>query len=211
MRLKSLLPALAVLLAAAPAQAQAPAQENQAVLAPGDAIKITVWRKEELSGEFPLGPDGTILHPLYRGINAAGVPMAVIEERLMEYLRRMESNPQFVVQPLFRVAVVGNVRTPALYSLPPGTTAAQAIAMAGGPSDRGRLERVRMMRDGTTQVLDLTRAGPAAGGMVMRSGDQLLVPARTNIYRDYIAPASGLMAVAVSLYGIILQQRDNNP
>lgn len=211
MRPKSLFAALAVLLAAAPARAQAPAPDNGAVLAPGDAIKITVWRKDELSGEFPLGPDGTILHPLYRGINAAGVPMPVIEERLMEYLRRLDANPQFVVQPLFRVAVVGNVRTPALYSLPPGTTASQAIAMAGGPSDRGRLERVRLLREGRTQVLDLTRAGPAAGGMVMRSGDQLLVPARVNVFRDYIAPASGLMAVAVSLYGILLQQRDDTP
>lgn len=207
MRLKSLLAVLAVLLsAAAPARAQTPAPENGAVLAPGDAIRITVWRKEELSGEFALGPDGTILHPLYRGINAAGVPMAVIEERLMEYLRRLDANPQFVVEPLFRVAVVGNVRTPALYSLPPGTTAAQAVAMAGGPTDRGRLERVTLLREGTRQTLDLTRAGPGAGGTLMRSGDQLLVPQRVNVFRDYIAPASGLMATAVALLGLILQQ-----
>lgn len=209
MRLKSLSALVAVLMAAAaPAGAQAPASADVAVLAPGDAIRITVWRKEELSGEFTLGPDGTIQHPLYRGINAAGVPVPVIEERLMEYLRRLDANPQFVVQPLFRVAVVGNVRTPALYSLPPGTTASQAIAMAGGPSDRGRLERVRLMRDGTEQVLNLTRAGVGAGGTPMRSGDQLLVPARVNVFRDYIAPASGLMAVAVSLFGIILQQQN---
>ena len=209
MRLKPLLAPLALLLAAVPAPAQAPAPD-EAVLAPGDAIKITVWRKEELSGEFMLGPDGAILHPLYRGINAAGVPTRVVEERLMEYLRRLDANPQFVVEPLFRVAVVGNVRTPALYSLPPGTTVAQAIAIAGGPSDRGRLERVHLLRDGRRFDLDATRAGPDAGGMVVRSGDQVMVPARVNVFRDYIAPASGLMATAVSLIGIILAQQARN-
>lgn len=207
MRLKLLLAPLALLLSAAPARAQG---ADEAVLSPGDAIKITVWRKDELSGEFPLGPDGTIQHPLYRGINAAGVPTRVVEERLMEYLRRLDANPQFVVQPLFRVAVVGNVRTPALYSLPPGTTVAQAIAMAGGPSDRGRLERVRLLRNGQRFDLDVTRAGPDAGGMLVRSGDQVLVPARVNVFRDYIAPASGLMATAVSLIGIILAQQARN-
>ncbi len=211
MRLKSLLVPLAVLLAAAPAPAQAPAPDSGAVLAPGDAIKITVWRKEELSGEFLLGPDGSILHPLYRGINAAGVTVPVIEARLMEYLRRLDTNPQFVVQPLFRVAVVGSVRTPGLYSLPPGTTVSQAIALAGGPTERGRLERVRLLRDGRGGPLNATLAGPNAGGMVVRSGDQILVPARVNLFRDYIAPASGLLATAVSLYGIILQQRNNDP
>lgn len=205
MRFNNLLALVAVLMTAVPAFSQG-APDPGAVLAPGDAVKITVWRREEMSGEFPLAPDGTILHPLYRNVRAAGVPLASVEAQILENLRRLDANPQFVVQPLFRVAVVGNVRTPDLYSLPPGTTAAQAIAMAGGPTDRGRLDRVRLLRNGTVQTLDLTRAGVTPGGVEVRSGDQILVPQRVSVYRDYIAPASGLLAAGVALVGLILQQ-----
>lgn len=211
MRMCSLLASLAAILACVPAaRAQAAPADSAPMLAPGDVVRITVWRKEELSGEFPVGPDGTVVHPLYRDVQVAGVPAAVVEERMLEYLRRLETNPRFVVQPLFRVAVGGEVRKPDLYSLAPVTTLAQAVALAGGPTERGRLDRVRLVRGGTEQVLDLTRPDVGSGRITIRSGDQIVVPRRVSVFRDYIAPASGLAATAVSLFGIILaQSRDN--
>ena len=32
------------------------------VLSPGDSVRIVVWRKPEMSGDFIVGPDGTITH-----------------------------------------------------------------------------------------------------------------------------------------------------
>lgn len=207
MRLIKIAACMAAVLACAPAaRAQSSSADSTSMLAPGDMVRITVWRKDELSGEFAVGPDGSILHPLYRDIRVAGVPPAQVEARLMEYLLRLETNPRFVVEPLFRVAVGGEVRKPDLYSLAPPTTLAQAVAVAGGPSERGRLDRVRLLRAGAEQVLDLTRADAGGGNITVRSGDQILVPRRMSVFRDYIAPASGLAATAVSLIALILQQ-----
>jgi polysaccharide export outer membrane protein len=205
MRLRFLLTAAVALFVCAgyaPAQTAA-ADSTTPALAPGDLLRITVWRKPELSGEFAVGPDGNILHPLYRDVQAVGVPMTTVEARVMEYLRRLDQNPQFVVEPLFRVAVGGEVRKPDLYSLAPSTTLAQAVAMAGGPAERGRLDHVTLLRGGRHRLLDLTRPEAGAGSLTVRSGDQIVVARRVSLFRDYIAPSSGLVATLVSIIGIL--------
>src|SRR5207248_872586 len=128
------------------------------VLAPGDLIRIEVWRNKELSGDFPIAADGSITHPLYRELKVAGVPLPTVEQQVRTFLARYETNPSFVLIPLMRVIVAGEVRQPNIYTVPPGTTVAQVIAMAGGPSDRGRLDRVRLQRGNGSTLLDLTRS-----------------------------------------------------
>src|SRR6266853_2012781 len=81
------------------------AQSNQdgLTLSVGDSLRISVWRSPELSGDFVIGPDGTITHPLYRTVKVAGLPMSTIEANLGRFLSTYQSNPQFVIEPLVRV------------------------------------------------------------------------------------------------------------
>src|SRR3954466_14010788 len=44
--------------------AQEPAREEQAVLTPGDSVRIQVWRSPDSSGDFVVGPDGLRSYPL---------------------------------------------------------------------------------------------------------------------------------------------------
>jgi protein involved in polysaccharide export with SLBB domain len=197
----ALLPLLAAL--AAPAAAQAGANPA-AVLSPGDAVRIVVWRSTELSGDFDIAADSSIAHPMYRDVKAAGVPFPVVEQRIRETLSRYATNPQFVAQPLFRVSVGGEVRVPGLQTLQPEVTISQAIARAGGVTDRGRLDRVHLTRDGRERIIDLTVAGP--GEQRVRSGDQIFIEQRRSVFRDYIAPAGGLVAAAAALLNIIIRR-----
>ncbi|MGH7648806.1 MAG: polysaccharide biosynthesis/export family protein, partial [Gemmatimonadaceae bacterium] len=57
--------------AALPAMAQeAPPSiaDTNTVLHPGDEVRITVWRNPELSGDFPIGINGALVHPLYQAV-----------------------------------------------------------------------------------------------------------------------------------------------
>src|SRR3954447_12607951 len=89
-----------------------PAQPEQTVLTPGDSVRIEVWRKPEFSGDFVVAPDGTITHPLFRSVRVAGLPFATAEANLRTFLGQYEENPQFVMEPLIRVAVSGEVPRP---------------------------------------------------------------------------------------------------
>jgi len=184
-----------------PLQAQQPVE---AVLQPGDAVRITVWRNPELSGEFPLAADGSILHPLYRELRVIGLPYSRVEAEVRALLARYDAeNPQFVIEPLLQVSVGGEVRQPNLYRLPPETTIAQAVALAGGATDRGRLDRVRLFRGGEEIRIDLTRPEAGLAQEPIRSGDQLYVDRKVSIWREYIAPGGSITAAIVTLIGVL--------
>jgi polysaccharide export outer membrane protein len=184
-----------------------PVDSATASLSPGDMIRIVVWRKPEFSGDFVVSADGTIIHPLYREVAVAGLPLGLVEERLRIFLSRYETNPAFVISPLLRVFVGGEVRQPSIYSLPPGTTIAQAVALAGGPTERGRLDEVLIVRRQDRQVVDLTRPDSRVVSMETRSGDQVFVGRRLSFFNDVLAPASSVFGAVATVVSIIIQLR----
>ena len=70
-------------------------------LAPGDALRITVWRKPELSGEFQILADSAIAGPFYRPLKVAGIPITDVERRVHSYLEQYESSPRVLVERRF--------------------------------------------------------------------------------------------------------------
>jgi polysaccharide export outer membrane protein len=201
-RLKHLLTA-ALLLGAAAAQAQS-AGGAQA-LNPGDQVRILVWRNPELSGDFTVAANGTLNHPLYREVQVTGIPLTSVEDRLRTFISRYTTNPQFVLLPLVKIIVGGEVRSPNVFSVPPETTVAQALIQAGGPSERGKLNSVRLVRDGQTINLDMGRPDSQAASLQVRSGDQIIVPRSVNVLRDFVGPTASMVGAIAAIVGIFLR------
>ena len=118
------------------AAAQAPVRIDETVIRAGDLVRVTVWRKPELSGDFLIAADSSLKHPLYREVKVAGLSVAAARERLVAFLKNLENSPQVAIEPLFRVSIFGEVRSPSLYTLSPETNIAQAVAIAGGEIGR---------------------------------------------------------------------------
>lgn len=203
-RFSKLLITLLTLLAGAPAYAQSAADPLLA-LSPGDQIRIVVWRKPELSGDFPISANGTIAHPLYREVAVTGVPLSTVEDRLRAFLSKYETNPQFVIQPLVKVIVGGEVRNPNIYSVPPETTIAQAIALAGGPTERGMLNRVHVIREKQDILMDVSRPDSDVNSLVIRSGDQILIDRRRRSALEIVGPVTSTIAAAAAIASIFLR------
>jgi len=179
------------------------AQADSVFLRPGDVIRLAVFRQPEFTGEFPVGPDGTIQHPLLADVNVVGVPRAVIHERLRTALSRYMRDPDFVFNFLYRVAVGGEVRLPNLLNLSPETTIAQAVAAAGGLSEFGRMDRVHLYRDGHDIALNLQSPTPEVAAMRIHSGDQIAVGRRGNVLRDYLGPFASVVGAVAALAAVI--------
>lgn len=191
-----------------PSAARVPDARSAVILVPGDGIRVAVWRQAELSGEFTIAADSTLRHPLYRAVKVAGVPMDVVEQRMRTYLRQLESNPQFVLEPLLHVTVSGEVGSPSIYALPPEVTVAQAVVRAGGATEAARTEHVRLRRGGQEYVVDLTYPDLETAQTPIRSGDQIIVPRRTNFFRERVLPVIGAVASTASfLYLVIRTER----
>jgi polysaccharide export outer membrane protein len=196
---KSLL-LIAGLLATATARAQTGATIEG--LNPGDQVRIVVWRNTELSGDFTVAANGTLMHPLYREVQVTGIPIATVEDRLRTFLARFTTNPQFVISPLVKVVVSGEVRAPNVLSVPPETTVAQAIVLAGGPTAAAKLGHVRLLRDRQEIIVDLRRADSQAASLQIRSGDQIMIPTTKNILRDFIGPVTSTVGAVAAITSI---------
>ena len=201
---------VASLALARPILAQEPAREEQAVLTPGDSVRIQVWRRPDFSGDFVVGPDGSVSHPLFRSVRVAGVPFATAEANLRRFLSGFEENPQFVMEPLVRVAVSGEVTRPMVFATRPETSIGEVLARAGGATQNGARNRVRVIRftqSGKQQVfrLDLENSESTDFSIPIRSGDMIVVDRRKSFTKDILPPVLGIIGSIASV-GLLIDR-----
>jgi len=218
MRIKAIVALLLLSpLYAVPGRAQdAPATSaEQAVLSPGDSVRIVVWRKPEFSGDYVVAPDGTITHPLFRAVRVAGVPFGTAEANVRRFLSRFEENPEFVMEPLIRVAVSGQVGRPQVFAIRPETSVGEAVARAGGVTEKGAANSVRVLRldsSGRQQqiLVDLTDPSRGSSTVPVRSGDQIVVPVRKSFVKDLLLPTLGVIGSIASVGLLVDRIRRND-
>jgi polysaccharide biosynthesis/export protein len=193
----------AVLLAQTP---PAPSPADPVTLISGDSVRITVWRRPEFSGDFIVSPDGFISHPLYRSVRVGGIPFTTAEASLRNFLARFEQDPQFVMEPLVRVSVSGEVGRPAVFVVRPETTVGEAVAQAGGPNQFAQRERVRVLRrqpNGGQREFYVSLMDGRSGTSRVHSGDQIMVDRRRSFFREIFLPGLSVIGSVASIYLLI--------
>lgn len=175
-------------------------------------MRIMVWRHPEFSGDFVVAPDGGVTHPLYRSVKVAGIPLDAAEANIRTYLLTYESDStlKFVMEPLLRVSVSGQVPRPLVFGAQPGTSIAQAITRSGGTEDAGDRRHVRVIRterSGAQRVFKVDLEDPAnrLAQVPVRSGDQIIVDRKKSFLRDYVMPALGIVGSIASL-GLLIDR-----
>src|SRR4051812_15797437 len=178
---------------APPAPASAPRDSvprSVGVLRSGDVLDVVVYREKELSNKYLIDSRGFVQIPGVGVVQAAGLDPSQVKDRLIDSLRaRGFERPEISVQPLIRVSVLGQVRTPGLYPVDPGTSLIQLLTIAGGPADNADLRKTRVVRDGRSYTVDLESAlgGSSAGRVVLYSNDYVVVPRRSGWTRENVS------------------------
>jgi protein involved in polysaccharide export with SLBB domain len=186
----------------AAAQSERAGSDGVAVVA-GDVLRVTVWGRPEMSGEIPIGPNGFLLHPVYREVQAIGVSGAELENRVRDALRQWEQNPRFILEPLMRVGVVGAVRTAGYQHVPVGTTVEQAVIAAGGLTQQAEAARVHLKRGERITVVELNSE---AAEVPVHSGDVITgLGSSTRGTLASLGPIASLLSTTVSI--ILLVRR----
>ena len=179
--------------AAAPATipAQAPNVDTTTstlAIRPGDVVRIQVWGHEELSGEFPVDENYNLLLPLVGSINVRNVTVSQLRERLNTELSQLFQRPFFTLTPMFRVAVLGEVYKPGLYSVDPTLTVFDLLALAGGPTRQANEKKLQLIRGGEAVHISLEPEAMARSTLRelgVRSGDQLVMGRATFTREDF--------------------------
>ena len=91
------------------------------VLGPGDSLQIEIIDIPELSGNYSIGPDGTLYLPRLRAVYASGLTIEELRSFLTQQFSNFVKRPRLYVRPIgyrpIRVFVGGEVKRPGYYQL----------------------------------------------------------------------------------------------
>ncbi len=172
-----------------PRATDGPVDERNYVIGPEDVLHIRVWKEEALTMTVPVRSDGMISLPLINDVQASGLTLLQLRERLTERFKTFIEDPTVTVVLMeansFKVFVTGQVRNPGVYRLRTETTLLQVIAMAGDFTEEANPRKIVIIRreHGKDKRLEINYreiidgVNPEAN-VVLKPGDTIFVPLR---------------------------------
>jgi polysaccharide export outer membrane protein len=165
---------------------------------PGDAIRIWVWRHDDLTVEVTIAPDGTITYPLIGRIQAAGLGLSELSEKIQsaidEYYVDAQVSVNIVSVTNQKVIVIGEVQTPQVLQITNEMSLLEALTRTGGINEDARTRNVLLIRGGvdkptlvTVDVDAIYGRGDFSQMVYLQRGDIVYVPTKTitNVERFF--------------------------
>ena len=157
-------------------------------ISPGDMLTIQVFGEPDMSGDYRVGPSGTIVLPLIGNVEVGGLRLDEANDAVSDALRRIIRRPAVSValnelDSQRKVYVSGHVATQGPIMLPLGATVADAVA-AAGVVETGDLRAVKVKRatgeSMTVDISGLQTDRPFTDVPPVRNGDVIYVPKLTD-------------------------------
>lgn len=119
-------------------------------LAPGDKLRVEVYKDAQLSQSLQIRPDGKVTLPLVGDIVAVDLTPMQLRDRISNSLKEYITNPVVTVivveaSPVM-IHVMGEVATPGSIPMRGPMTVLQALAMAGGFKEFANTKDIRILR-----------------------------------------------------------------
>jgi len=162
----------------------APALVDDYRLAPGDKLRIEVYRDTQMSQSVQIRPDGKITLPLLGDLEATGRTPIELRDVIAKQLKEYMTNPVvtvIVVEATPAVAyVTGEVNHPGAVTIQSQLTVLQALAIAGGLKDFANAKNIRILRRSAlgvqTIAFNYKDAIRGSAPVYLRPGDTVVVP-----------------------------------
>lgn len=166
------------------------AEEWLYLLGPGDTVNVFVWGNPEVSGSFPIRPDGKMTMNLVEDLPASGKTPTQLAREIEKILARYIQDPVVTVivaggtGPYSQqIRVLGQAAKPQALVYRENMSLVDVMIALGGLSDFAAGNRASILRvvDGKPQQFsvrleDLVKDGDISANVEMRPGDLLIIP-----------------------------------
>ena len=136
-----------------------------------------------------------------------GTPFAndsVIEEFLKEmYLHLIKNTQDVIIQHFIRISIIGEVRQPTLSYVEAKMPISSVISLAGGPTERANLKKIKIYSRGKYMKLNFyeaTRNALTFEDIGLASGDVIEIPKKLYINFSNISAAISAIILLWSFY-----------
>ncbi len=172
-----------------PAPRVAASPDYNYIIGPGDTVNIVVWRNPEISGSWPVRPDGKITTSLVEDLPAMGRDSTTLAREIEKALSKYIRDPVvtvivtgFIGPYNQQIRVVGEAAKPQAIPYRQEMTALDLMIAVGGLTDFADGNHAVIIRaaDGGKQynvrLKDLVKRGDITANVDMKPGDILLIP-----------------------------------
>jgi polysaccharide biosynthesis/export protein len=160
-----------------------PAEAKEYVIGAADVIAITVLDNKELDTVVSVTPGGKIAVPMVGDIQAAGLTVSELTERITQELSKKVKVPQVTVTlrevNSYRVYFLGRVTRPGILTSKSDITLLQGLAMAGGFLEGADLSLAYVARGKERVPVDfvkLLRQGDISQNITLEPEDTVVFP-----------------------------------
>lgn len=166
-----------------------PGLAQEYLLGPSDVLDIVVFGDSDLTRIVTVRADGKITLPLINEVSAVGLTPTQLADKIAAALKPYLKDPRVTVtlsqaRPL-KIYLVGEVKSAGSYDMKPWWTVTEAIAAAGGLTEKANLKKAVLIRRSTNTIisLDLDRLilkGDQTANHALEDGDVIQVPELQN-------------------------------
>lgn len=128
------------------------------VIGVGDQLDIYVYPGEEFSKLVTVGDDGKITMPIIGRVDASGITVKNLSEKLTKEISRYVASPRVTItvrkfgKPS-QIYLTGQVMRPGTYSYQEGLMLLELISRAGGPTERADIENIKITRGAERKII----------------------------------------------------------
>lgn len=149
-------------------------------LNPGDGVRIVFLNITDIiSGDYHIQVDGNLQLPFLGLLNTTNLEFPQIKKTIMQRYDSLYRDPELTVQPLFRINILGEVRTPGYYYVTDVEKMTGILALAGGVTGSAATDEIYIIRDNeeiNLNVSEIVEKGNTAADLGLRSGDRIFIP-----------------------------------
>jgi len=154
------------------------------IIGPGDSFTVHLWGNTEDSYNAVVTRDGNIILPRVGTLNVNGLTFAELKEllgrKLTELYPNFEMNVTMESLRTIEVFIVGEANKPGTYSVSSLSTMITVLYASGGPSKKGSLRNIQLVRNGevikTLDLYDFFIKGIKNDEIKLQAGDTVFIP-----------------------------------
>jgi len=153
---------------------------NSQILNPGDGVRITFLNiTDQITGDYFIQQDGNIQLPFIGLVKTTNLDYKIVKQTIYNKYSELYKDPALTIQPLLKINILGEVRTPGYYYVTDVEKMTGILALAGGVTGSAATGEVIIIRDEKEIEYDMTELierGNTAAQIGLQSGDRLFIP-----------------------------------
>jgi len=175
-------------------------------LDPGDGVRLTFFNiSEQISGDYYVQQNYILQLPYAGLLKLEEKDYSALKQEVVAKYDSLYRGVELIVSPLYKINVLGEVRSPGVYYVTGVEKLLDVIAMAGGETEDSDMSEILVQRKDETldfDAEDIISGAEGAEDFYLKSGDRIYVTRKWWVSAQNTTFLFTAASLIVAIYGV---------